>query len=53
MSEETKVITSGEPERAESSNFIYNFITEDLAPGGQYLHLLNHQEVESRELNRI
>ena len=42
MSEETKVITSGEPERAESSNFIYNFITEDLAPGGQYQGMTVH-----------
>ena len=42
MSEETKVITSGEPERAESSNFIYNFITEDLAPGGQYQGMSVH-----------
>ena len=42
MSEETNVITSGEPERAESSNFIYNFITEDLAPGGQYQGMTVH-----------
>ena len=42
MSEEIKVITSGEPERAESSNFIYNFITEDLAPGGQYQGMTVH-----------
>ena len=42
MSEETKVITSGEPERAENSNFIYNFITEDLAPGGQYQGMTVH-----------
>ena len=42
MSEETKVITSGDPERAESSNFIYNFITEDLAPGGQYQGMTVH-----------
>ena len=42
MSEETKVITSGEPERTESSNFIYNFITEDLAPGGQYQGMTVH-----------
>ena len=42
MSEETKVITSGEPECAESSNFIYNFITEDLAPGGQYQGMTVH-----------
>lgn len=35
MSEENKaIVPSQEPERAESSNFIYNFITEDLAPGG-------------------
>ncbi len=43
MSEETKVIAaSDEPERAESSNFIYNFITEDLAPGGQYEGMTVH-----------
>ena len=36
MSEENKVIAANEPERAEGSNFIDNFITEDLAPGGQY-----------------
>src|SRR5574344_1797040 len=37
MSEENKAIVhSQEPERTEGSNFIYNFITEDLAPGGQY-----------------
>ena len=32
MSAENKVIAAGEPERAEGSNFIDNFITEDLAP---------------------
>ena len=43
MSEETKVTAaSGEPERTESSNFIYNFITEDLAPGGQYEGMTVH-----------
>ena len=37
MSEENKaIVPSQEPERTEGSNFIYNFITEDLAPGGQY-----------------
>ena len=43
MSEETKVTAaSGDPERTESSNFIYNFITEDLAPGGQYQGMTVH-----------
>ena len=42
MSEENKVIAANEPERAESSNFIYNFITEDLAPGGQYQGMTVH-----------
>ena len=43
MSEETKVTAaSGDPERTESSNFIYNFITEDLAPGGQYEGMTVH-----------
>ena len=37
MSEEIKTaVPTPEPERSEGSNFIYNFITEDLAPGGQY-----------------
>ena len=37
MSEENKIpVPSQEPERGEGSNFIDNFITEDLAPGGQY-----------------
>ena len=43
MSEENKaIVPSQEPERAESSNFIYNFITEDLAPGGQYQGMQVH-----------
>ena len=42
MSEENKVIAAGEPERAEGSNFIDNFITEDLAPGGQYEGMTVH-----------
>ena len=37
MSEENKgAMPTSEPERSEGGNFIYNFITEDLAPGGQY-----------------
>ena len=42
MSEENKVIAANEPERAEGSNFIDNFITEDLAPGGQYEGMTVH-----------
>ena len=42
MSAENKVIAAGEPERAEGSNFIDNFITEDLAPGGQYEGMTVH-----------
>ena len=42
MSEENKVIAANEPERAEGSNFIDNFITEDLAPGGQYAGMTVH-----------
>ena len=42
MSEENKVIAANEPERAEGSNFIDNFITEDLAPGGQYEGMTIH-----------
>ena len=42
MSEESKVIAANEPERAEGSNFIDNFITEDLAPGGQYEGMTVH-----------
>ncbi len=42
MSEENKVIAAGEPERTEGSNFIDNFITEDLAPGGQYEGMTIH-----------
>ena len=42
MSEENKVIATNEPERAEGSNFIDNFITEDLAPGGQYEGMTVH-----------
>ena len=42
MSEENKVIAAGEPERTEGSNFIDNFITEDLAPGGQYEGMTVH-----------
>ena len=43
MSEENKAMTpSQEPERTEGSNFIYNFITEDLAPGGQYEGMTVH-----------
>ena len=42
MSEENKVIAANDPERAEGSNFIDNFITEDLAPGGQYEGMTVH-----------
>ena len=42
MSEENKVIAANEPERAEGSNFIDNFITEDLAPSGQYEGMTVH-----------
>ena len=42
MSEENKVIAANEPERAEGSNFIDSFITEDLAPGGQYEGMTVH-----------
>ena len=42
MSEENKFIAANEPERAEGSNFIDNFITEDLAPGGQYEGMTVH-----------
>ena len=42
MCEENKVIAANEPERAEGSNFIDNFITEDLAPGGQYEGMTVH-----------
>ena len=42
MSEENTVIAANEPERAEGSNFIDNFITEDLAPGGQYEGMTVH-----------
>ena len=42
MSEENKVIAANEPERADGSNFIDNFITEDLAPGGQYEGMTVH-----------
>ena len=42
MSEENKVIAANEPERAEGSNFIDNFIIEDLAPGGQYEGMTVH-----------
>ena len=42
MSEENKVIAANEPERAVGSNFIDNFITEDLAPGGQYEGMTVH-----------
>ena len=42
MSEENKVIAANVPERAEGSNFIDNFITEDLAPGGQYEGMTVH-----------
>ena len=42
MSEENKVIAANEPEHAEGSNFIDNFITEDLAPGGQYEGMTVH-----------
>ena len=42
MSEENKVIAANEPERAEGSSFIDNFITEDLAPGGQYEGMTVH-----------
>ena len=42
MSEENKVIAANEPERAEGSNFIDNFIPEDLAPGGQYEGMTVH-----------
>lgn len=42
MSEENKVIAANEPERAEGSNFIDNFITEDLALGGQYEGMTVH-----------
>ena len=42
MSEENKVIAANEPERTEGSNFIDNFITEDLAPGGQYEGMTVH-----------
>ena len=45
MSAENKVIAAGEPERAEGSNFIDNFITEDLAPGGQYEGMTVHTRV--------
>ena len=43
MSEENKIpVPSQEPERGEGSNFIDNFITEDLAPGGQYEGMTIH-----------
>ena len=43
MSEENKIpVPSQEPERGEGSNFIDNFITEDLAPGGQYEGMTVH-----------
>ena len=43
MSEENKIpVPSQEPERSEGSNFIDNFITEDLAPGGQYEGMTVH-----------
>ena len=42
MSEEHKVIAANDPERAEGSNVIDNFITEDLAPGGQYEGMTVH-----------
>ena len=43
MSEEIKTaVPTPEPERSEGSNFIYNFITEDLAPGGQYEGMTVH-----------
>ena len=43
MSEEIKAaVPTPEPERSEGSNFIYNFITEDLAPGGQYEGMTVH-----------
>ena len=43
MSEENKAMTpSPEPERSEGGNFIDNFITEDLAPGGQYEGMTVH-----------
>ena len=43
MSEENKgAMPTSEPERSEGSNFIYNFITEDLAPGGQYEGMTVH-----------
>ena len=36
MSENDKIITEESAENAENRNFIYNFIKEDIAPGGQY-----------------
>ncbi len=43
MSEENKgAMPTSEPERSEGGNFIYNFITEDLAPGGQYEGMTVH-----------
>ena len=43
MSEENKIpVPSQELERGEGSNFIDNFITEDLAPGGQYEGMTVH-----------
>ena len=43
MSEENKIpVPSQESERGEGSNFIDNFITEDLAPGGQYEGMTVH-----------
>ena len=36
MSENEKIINEESAENAENRNFIYNFIEEDIAPGGQF-----------------
>ena len=42
MSENEKIITEESAENAENRNFIYNFIKEDIAPGGQYEGMTVH-----------
>ena len=42
MSENEKIITEESAENAENRNFIYNFIEEDIAPGGQYEGMTVH-----------
>ena len=42
MNENEKIITEESAENVENRNFIYNFIEEDIAPGGQYEGMTVH-----------